>query len=187
MLARSIIGEGETRLCLCCLRTLALDRAAGSTVTSTPPAGGAAWPLTISWFSINRLTMLAMPLGSGICSCCLKLSLLFARGLGGTSLLEASHSPPPLPYIGVTFTSSTSPLQTGHSEWAECPWSHWYKHGQQKRWPHGVTTGSLAASRQILHSKLELHPQFPSFLTAPIPVILPSPSSFCRLDASREL
>mmetsp|Transcript_44365 Transcript_44365/g.117695 ORF Transcript_44365/g.117695 Transcript_44365/m.117695 type:complete len:84 (-) Transcript_44365:16-267(-) len=31
--------------------------------------------------------------------------------------------------------------------------SHWCRHDQQNRWPHRVTTGSTACSRQILHSK----------------------------------
>lgn len=36
-----------------------------------------------------------------------------------------------------------------------------YKHGQQKRCPHRVTTGSRTPSRQMLHSKCESSPAGP--------------------------
>ena len=62
---------------------------------------------------------------------------------------------PPLPYRGTSLSSSTRALHTGQSWQVEWLWSHRYRHGQQKRWPQRVTTGSCASSRQMLQSKPE--------------------------------
>ena len=63
---------------------------------------------------------------------------------------------PPLPYRGTSLSSSTRALHTGQSWQVEWLWSHRYRHGQQKRWPHIVTTGSSHASKHMLQSKLLL-------------------------------
>lgn len=64
--------------------------------------------------------------------------------------------PEPLPYNGITFSREIAALQTGHVWLFGLVSSHWCKHGQQKRWPHMEMTASFAASRQMLHSKLEV-------------------------------
>jgi hypothetical protein len=52
----------------------------------------------------------------------------------------------------------------------KCWRNHLYRHGQQNKWPHSVTTGSCASSRQILHSKLPpSEPLVPALSLSPIP------------------
>lgn len=57
-----------------------------------------------------------------------------------------------LPYSGMTLSLSTAALQTGQSLRLGRVRSHWCRHGQQNRWPHMLTTASLAVSRHMLHS-----------------------------------
>lgn len=61
----------------------------------------------------------------------------------------------PRPYNGITFSLLIAALHTGHSWRVGRVSSHWCKHGQQNKWPHILTTASLAVSKQILHSNIE--------------------------------
>ena len=55
--------------------------------------------------------------------------------------------------MGIIFSFSIPDLQTGHTRtWFGC-YNQTERHIQQYRWPHCVTTGSFATSKQTLHSK----------------------------------
>jgi hypothetical protein len=56
------------------------------------------------------------------------------------------------PYSGMTLVASTSPLQTGQCVRPSGGANQRYRHGQQYICPHSVTTGSVATSKQMLHS-----------------------------------
>jgi hypothetical protein len=56
------------------------------------------------------------------------------------------------PYSGMTLVASTSPLHTGQCVRPSGGANQRYRHGQQYIWPHRVTTGSVAISKQMLHS-----------------------------------
>ena len=60
----------------------------------------------------------------------------------------------PDPYKGTKLSSLTGALQTGQCFDWEWKWIHLYRQGQQNKWPHNVTIGSLAISRHMLHPKL---------------------------------
>lgn len=56
------------------------------------------------------------------------------------------------PYSGITLVASTMPLHTGQWVRPSGGASQRYRHGQQYICPHNVTTGSVATSKQMLHS-----------------------------------
>lgn len=61
----------------------------------------------------------------------------------------------PRPYRGMTLSLLIAALHTGHNWRVGRVSNHWCKHGQQNRWPHKLTTASLAVSKQILHSNTD--------------------------------
>lgn len=98
------------------------------------------------------------------------------------SYLGSSCFVAPRPYNGMTLSLLIAALQTGQTCLVGLVSSHWCKHGQlqfyysyyndcqvffilcsiyqirwntyQNRWPHILTTASLAVSRQMLHSNI---------------------------------
>lgn len=78
----------------------------------------------------------------------------------------------PRPYSGTTFSLLIAALHTGQSWRVGRVSSHWCKHGQQNKWPHILTTASLAVSKQMLHSNIE------SSFFDPLPLLLLD-SAFC--------
>lgn len=82
-------------------------------------------------------------------------------GRGGIFFSRGSFLSEPRPYSGITCSRVTALLQTGQVGLIGFVSSHWCKQGQQKRWPHMLTTASLAVSRQMLHSKFDSAPPPP--------------------------
>jgi len=112
-------------------------------VEANNPNGNAPIPNDI-WKPPSKPKLENAPLFSG--------SVLCPWGRGGSFSL-GSCLEPPLPYNGMTLSRLIAALQTGHDCLFGLVSSHWWRHGQQKRWPHMLMTASFAVSRQILHSK----------------------------------
>lgn len=123
-------------------------------------------------------------------------SVLWPAGLGGTLSLGSCCCVLPLPYKGTTLSLLIAALQTGHTCLFGLVSSHWCKQGQlkivllsrvsgnkyflknyQNRWPHKLTTASLAVSRQILHSS-----RLSSFLSSSLVFGLSPPSPLLVLS-----
>lgn len=86
----------------------------------------------------------------------------------------------PRPYSGTTFSLLIAALHTGQSCLVGRVSSHWWRHGQQNKWPHMLTTASLAVSKQILHSNIESS----FFDPPPLPLLV---SAFCLVAASSSI
>jgi len=82
-------------------------------------------------------------------------SVRCAFGLGGIHFFLGSSDEDPRPYKGITFWCDMAALHTGHTWLFGFVSSHWWRHGQQNRWPHIEMTAFLAVSKQILHSNAE--------------------------------
>lgn len=80
---------------------------------------------------------------------------MWTRKCSGLSHRGSSSLVLPRPYSGITFSLLMAALQTGHSCRDGLVSSHWCKQGQQNKWPHMLTTASLAVSKQMLHSNME--------------------------------